>query len=178
MLNSVYLEKIEELSNAEKKLTEAQISLLTAIQSKTRFEELMEVLPENWEEFYTINFYSDPGKVSNDFMNRRTYKTSNLIFERRITSVIVSDKHPASPGKYEEYLKRDTDYPISADKWKVYMGLTELVRTSFHIDHKLIWIAKERKLGTDSNYRYSINVYIPNVDYLINAETIKINNLI
>ena len=118
-------------------------------------------------------------------MNKQTYKTSILVYEYEITSVIASDKHPAFPGKYEEYLKRDKDYPVEEDKWKLYMGLTEFTKTNFHIDHRLIWTARERKIDfsnsdkiKDTPYDYSINVYVPNDEYLINAETIKLNNLI
>jgi len=182
MLNSTYANTLGKLSVVCSTLTETQIELLKVINSKSRFEQLMAVLPENWEKTHKINYFSNPFTVATNFLNQTTSRPDKKLYERSILHVVVSDKHIASPGRYDEHLKRDTDNP---GEWKVYQGLTHLVPSTFHVDHKLIWITKERSVTHDStisiddvDYSYSINIYIPSLDTLINAENMKLNNLV
>jgi len=181
MLNSVYSKKLDNLSGTPTCLTSTQMDLLKVLKSKSRFEQLMEVLPENWESTFKIKIFDNPDKVATSFMNQKTIAYGKNVFERSIISVVVSDKHPATPGRYEEHIKKDNDNPRD---WKVYQGLTELVRPSFHVDHKLIWTTKERAIDPNSkdslnnvDYIYTINIYVPSIDTLCNVENMKLNNL-
>lgn len=185
MLNSVYLESLDKLSYVTQHLTDAQLSLLNAINSKSRFEQLMEALPDDWEKTHKLNFYTDIPSTIYAFRNLTKYKGKTCIYERTVLSVIVNDKHKAVPSSYYEHLKRDYDYPPEEDKWKVDHDLTEFVPASFHVDHRLIWIMSEKEVNPDSNIpiqnadaTYSINVYIPSAETLANVETLKLNNYI
>jgi len=185
MLNSVYSKVLNSLANSKESLSDAQISLLEKIQSKSRFEQLMAVLPEDWENMYTINFYDEIEMVTRAFQSSRVCKGHRIKKERIIRSIIVSEGHDAVPGRYDEYLKRDYDYPIEEDKWKIDHDLTEYILPSFHIDHRLIWTMKEREVDIASNetvedakFNYSINVYIPKPKVLIDVENIKLNKLV
>lgn len=185
MLNSTYSKKLAALSDTEKVLNDSQIILLKFIKSKSRFEQLMSVLPNGWENTYKLNFYEDPDEASKAFLNTKRFKGPKPILERTVLSIIVSDKHAAIPGNYDEHLKRDNDYPLEADKWKTYLGLTQFTPASFHIDHKLIWIMQEKEIAFDSEEKlldvepkYSINVYVPSPNVLINVENIKLNDLV
>lgn len=185
MLNSVYFEKLGKLSNATQHLTDAQLSLLNAINSKSRFEQLMEALPDDWEKTHKINIYTDIPSTIYAFRNLAKYRGKNCIYERSVISVIVSDKHKATPSRYYEHFKRDYDYPPEEDKWKVDHDLTEFFPASFHVDHRLIWVMREREVEPNSgmsienaDFTYSINVYIPSAETLANVETLKLNNSI
>lgn len=185
MLNLVYSKALSSLATSKESLSVAQTSLLEKIQSKSRFEQLMAVLPEGWEEMYTINFYDEVETVTRAFQNSKVYKGHRTKKERIIRSIIVSEGHDAVPGRYDEYLKRDYEYPIEEDKWKIDQDLTEYVLPSFHIDHRLIWTMKEREVNLDNNetventeFKYTINVYIPKPEVLIDVENIKLNKLV
>lgn len=182
MLNSVYSEKVKYLTEDCTPLTETQIFLLKTLKSKSRFEQLMEVLPENWENTHEIKLYATPSEVATAFMTQTSSRPDKKFYERIVLDVVVSANHEAVPGNYDEHLKRDNDNP---GYWKIYQGLTTVSYSSFHIDHKLIWITKERRIEPDSDasienvpYSYCINIYVPSLETLSTVETLKLNKLV
>ena len=197
MLHSTYSKNIGNLSDASKRLSEEQVKLLTKIRSKGRFDRLMAVLPDGWEKTFKINFYDEPFRVNQVFSQFRQFKGSKTTHERTILSIIINSqtatdedtgttylKYEATPAKYDEYLKRDYDYPFEADIWKINHDLSEHTPASFHLDHKLIWVMKERSIPLDSDeaietvpYTYSINVYVPTAEVLIEVENLKQNGV-
>ncbi len=189
MLYSTYTKNENCFTKANKKLNKQQELLLREIRSKSRFNQLMEVLPDGWEKSFEINFYYDPSDIIQSFRESVMSQGSRKIGERIILSVIVSENHPATPTKYNEHLKRDYDYPIEEDKWKIDQDLTEFTPASFHLDHKLIWTMKERSISDIPNdssrkislkeipFKYSINVYVPEPHILVSVENLKLNGV-
>ena len=189
MLMSIYSENIEKVVNATDHLTEAQIKLLNLIRSKGRFEQLMEVLPEDWEEKFEIMYYDDPSTVAHQFREEKRSLGSRVVYDRKILSIIfnkqrekdgITYKYNAIPAKYDEHRRRDYDYPIESNIWKLDTDLSEYRSASFHVDHKLIWIAQHREVDINSEtkienvpYKYSINIYVPTEETLIEVEKIK-----
>lgn len=185
MLFSLYTEKISALSASSLQLSVAQIALLRKLQSKTMFKELMDALPKDWEKSFKIVFYDSPEKVNQKFQNFIKYKGNKVVHEVIVSSIIASKLEETIPAKYDEYLKRDYDYPIEEDKWKINQDLTYFTPSSFHLDHKLIWLSKEREIPMSSNdtiesvdYKYTINVYVPNPDIVIDVENLKLNGVV
>lgn len=198
MLIKTYSENIGKLVDSTERLTEAEINLLTKIRSKGRFDQLMEVLPQNWEKIFKVNFYDNPFEVAQTFRNEKHYKNSHNVFERTVLSVIINKqlkkdpetgesklKYPAVPSRYDEYYQRDYDYPVEENKWKINHDLSEFVPASFHLDHKLIWTMQERSVDINSEqditkvpYKYSINIYVPTSDVLIEVENLKRNGVL
>lgn len=197
MLISTYSHNLEKLINAHERLNEVQIKLLTAIRSKGRFDRLMEVLPEGWEDNFEINFFDNPFDVATRFCNEKRYQNSRTIFEQTVLSVIINAqlevdsetqesklKYPATPAKYDEYYKRDYEYPIEMNKWKVNHEMSYVSPASFHLDHKLIWTMKKREVDINSTdkiedvpYSYSINVYVPTPEILTEVLNLKMNGV-
>lgn len=190
MLMSVYSKNLEKVTNGStSQMSDAQIKLLNLIRSKGRFEQLMEVLPEGWENTFEIICYSDPVSVSQQFREERRSTGSKRVYERKILSIIfnkqrandgVSFKYNPTPAKYDEIKRRDYDFPIEENAWKIDTDLSEYSPAIFHVDHKLIWLMQEREVEINSNvniedvpYKYSINIYVPTEETLIEVEKIK-----
>ncbi len=198
MLFSTFTNKQKELTEMPKKLSQAEINLLTTIRSKGRFDQLMEVLPVDWEKTFEVNIFHNPDEVSRAFINEKRYRNSETIYENTVLSIIINKqstldtetgesyfKYPAVPARYDEYFKRDYDEPVEANKWKNNSDLTEFIPGSFHLDHKLIWVSKKRGINISSEgkidnepYKYSINIYIPSEETLIAVENLKRNGVL
>lgn len=198
MLISTYSRNLEKLIEAPERLNQTQIQLLTKIRSKGRFDRLMEVLPDGWEDKFKINFYDNPFDVAKVFCNEKRYKNSETIFEQTVLSIIINAqlsvdpethesrlKYPATPAQYDEYYQRDYDYPVEAKKWKINQDMSYVTPASFHLDHKLIWTAKIREVDINSDiniedvpYSYSINVYVPTAEILTEVLNLKMNGVL
>lgn len=194
MLLSTFSTNISKLVNSNNQMSEAQIKLLNLIRSKGRFNQLMEVLPDGWEEAFEIKYYENPEEVSHEFREEKQRVGSKVIYDRSILSIIINKqrvkdengnpvfKYNAVPSKYEEFKRRDYDYPFEANIWKTDVDLSEYTLGSFHIDHKLIWIVQERRVDINSEikiedvpYKYSINIYVPTEETLIEVD--KLNSM-
>ena len=189
MLLSTYTENIDKVVDLATQMSEAQIRLLNLIRSKGRFDQLMEVLPEGWENKFEIICYDNPTDVSHQFREEKRSTGSRVVYERKILSVIfnkqrlndgVTFKYNAIPAKYDEHKRRDYDYPIEANAWKTDIELSEYTPCSFHVDHKLIWVVQQREVDINSDariedvpYKYSINIYVPTEETLIEVEKLK-----
>lgn len=189
MLLSVYSENVKKVVDSTSQMSEAQIKLLNLIRSKGRFDQLIEVLPENWEDKFEIVYYDDPSIVSREFREERRSYGSRIVYDRKILSVIfnkqrladgVTFKYEPTPAKYDEHKRRDYDYPVENNVWKTDTELSEYYPSSFHVDHKLIWVTKQREVDINSDvkienvpYKYSINIYVPTEETLIEVEKIK-----
>ena len=114
---------------------------------------------------------------------------SRLVYDRRILAVIfnkqratdgVSFKYEPTPAKYDEHKRRDYEYPVEENVWKIDTELSEYSTPIFHVDHKLIWITQERNVDIKSNvkiedvpYKYTISIYVPTEETLIEVEKMK-----
>lgn len=189
MLMSTYSVNVEKVADSTSQMSEAQVKLLNLIRSKGRFDQLMEVLPDGWEDKFEIVYYDDPISVAHNFREEKRSTGSKVIYDRKILSVIfnkrrlsdgVTFKYNAIPAKYDEHKRRDYDYPIEENVWKTDTDLSEYIPASFHVDHKLIWLVQEREIDINSDvriedvpYKYSINIYVPTEETLIEVEKIK-----
>lgn len=191
MLMSIYSANIEKVVNSTGQMSEAEIKLLNLIRSKGRLEWLLEILPEGWEKTFEINYYEDPNEVSKEFREEKISKDARVVYDRKVNAVIFNRqtvesngqkvfKFNAVPAKYDEHKRRDYDYPIEDDMWKPDDFLSKYTPGFFHVDHKLIWIVQERKVENGSDldindipYKYSINIYVPTEETMIEVEKIK-----
>lgn len=189
MLMSTYSANIKKVVDTTDQMSEAQIKLLNLIRSKGRFDQLMEVLPEDWENKFEIICYDDPADVTHEFREEKRSCGSKVVYDRKILSVIfnkqrkkdgVTYKYAAIPAKYDEHKRRDYEYPIEDNVWKTDTELSEYSPASFHVDHKLIWLLQQREVDINSEtkiedvpYKYSINIYVPTEETLIDVEKIK-----
>lgn len=184
MLYSCYSKREKEFSTSEPLLSNLRTIALAHLMSSRWYGLLEGILPENWEENYELELCSNPDDVLKDFKEEVYHRGSIPISEKKILNFLASKKEDTVPGKYIEYTKRDNDFPYEDNKWTVNHDLTEFVKPTFHVNHRLIWITGSRQIDFFSNedisklpFKYTIHIYRPEVEVLTKVEHMRFNGL-
>lgn len=148
-------------------LSEKECELKSLIKSNSRFEETERFLNEkvpDWEERTTIKTLLSPSDVIANLYNWQVCHAGKIIEKITIIGYICQAEYKPVVGIHDDHKLRDKDckFPLDDPRWDKHWvtkdELSEFSHPDFHVDHRLIFLAKDELAEKNDLTLY---VYVP-----------------